>query len=450
VGLSNVMAIAAGDNHCVALLNNGTLVEWGDNADGQADVPGAQQIITNYTEVGPYPPSPSIYSVTNPPFIVKLIAAGGNHTMATIFSPLVQYPVNVSKDLLLIYNSSTNSYSSNVCAYYMAHRPMASTANHLGISCAANEGISWTNYLSTFVGPIVTWLSNNPTLRPQYVILFHDLPSRYTNANNLTASVQYDMNAGYRSLFGTSNYLPYWMPFVTSINMNGVGGTNDCIQYINKLTNIGTLYASGQPLLSPNPTVYTNTNWYFDDNTTASDYTNTPLALYAFNSVLSNGVSASSVDYQPFTSTNIITNGTNVAGYFGWGCDGSFYPDTNYVTDKSIVFSGASSWFLMTTSESFNGQRIPAVTQASFLSWYASNAFGGTNYSNTAVAGVAYVDEPYLNPYGLVNLAVFYGDWAAGKSFAISAWAGAATSVGMPNGIPAKELQAIGDPFITR
>ncbi len=42
----------------------------------------------------------------------------------------------------------------------------------------------------------LTWLSNNPTLRPQYVILFQDLPSRITNAGEYaTCSVQYDMNA---------------------------------------------------------------------------------------------------------------------------------------------------------------------------------------------------------------------------------------------------------------
>ena len=36
---TNVMAVAAGYNHSVALKNDGTLVAWGDNFDGQTNVP---------------------------------------------------------------------------------------------------------------------------------------------------------------------------------------------------------------------------------------------------------------------------------------------------------------------------------------------------------------------------------------------------------------------------
>ena len=74
----------------------------------------------------------------------------GDHTMAAIFSPLVQYPIDVSKDLLLIYNSTNISYSSNVCAYYMAHRPMVGNANVLGLSCTTNEGIVMSDYTNSF------------------------------------------------------------------------------------------------------------------------------------------------------------------------------------------------------------------------------------------------------------------------------------------------------------
>ncbi len=86
-GLSNVMAVAAGFGHSVALKNDGTLVAWGDDEYGQTDVP---------------------ITLTNGP--VKLIAAGGQQTVAVLYSPLVQYPVDVTKDLLLIYN--TNSLDS--------------------------------------------------------------------------------------------------------------------------------------------------------------------------------------------------------------------------------------------------------------------------------------------------------------------------------------------------
>lgn len=39
-GLSNVVAIAAGDNHSLALKNDGTVVAWGDNSYGEINVPG--------------------------------------------------------------------------------------------------------------------------------------------------------------------------------------------------------------------------------------------------------------------------------------------------------------------------------------------------------------------------------------------------------------------------
>lgn len=37
--LTNVVAIAAGDSHSVALKSDGTVVAWGDDYDGQATVP---------------------------------------------------------------------------------------------------------------------------------------------------------------------------------------------------------------------------------------------------------------------------------------------------------------------------------------------------------------------------------------------------------------------------
>ncbi len=186
-GLSNVMAIAAGGAHSVALLNNGTEVAWGNNSNGQTNVPAqATNIVITALGAGGIP-----YYVTNipAPIVEKLIAAGGNHTMAAIFSPLVQYPVNVAKDLLLIYN--TNSLdSSNVCHYYLTHRPMVSNANVLGIGCTTNEIIEPSDYTNDILAPLQTWLAGNPTKRPQYVILFQDIPSR-DDITSPNPSVQY-------------------------------------------------------------------------------------------------------------------------------------------------------------------------------------------------------------------------------------------------------------------
>jgi hypothetical protein len=290
---SNVMAIAAGDEHCLALLNDGTLVAWGDNSAGQTNLPSGS---------------------TN--FPVKLIAAGGFHSMAALWSPLVQYPVDVSKDLLLIYN--TNSLdSSNVCQYYLTHRPMVSNANVLAITnCTTDEVISPSDFTNIFMAQVQGWLATNRTLRPQYVILFQDVPSRssyYTGGGqtNEQPSVQYQLNQ-----WCATN----WHPFVTAVNMNGTGGTNDCIAYINKLTNMA---GTNQTLfISASAGRYGNTNWYFD----GPEYPYGGEALSAAAGVTNADPAASVfISDSPAYPSTFITNATNVVGYYSVGWDGGAY-----------------------------------------------------------------------------------------------------------------------------
>ena len=237
-GLSNVMAIAAGDYFSMAVLNNGTIVEWGDNTYGQTNAP--QSNPTN-------------------PVNVKLIAAAGNHAMAGIWSSGVQYPINVANDLLLVYNSNSLD-SKAVFSYYTNNRPMISGANSIGLPCTTgtNLGISQSDYLSTFCAPIVGWLTNHPTKRPQYVVLFNDLPSCITNTSTTTNSVQCDIHRGI-------NYVPAWTPFVSSINMDNPGQIINCTNYINKLATFGNTYSPGKVIISARAGGYGNANWYFDD-----------------------------------------------------------------------------------------------------------------------------------------------------------------------------------------
>lgn len=401
-GLSNVMAVAAGWAHTVALKNDGTLVGWGNNSDGQCNAP------TWMADV-------------------KLLTAGGNQTAASVFSPLAQYPVHVSKDLLLIYN--TNSLdSSNVCAYYLAHRPMVSNANVLGIGCVTNETAYPAEFTNQIVGSLSAWLQTNPTKRPQYAILFLDIPSR---VNTNRAPTIYDQSTNARSpsvSYQLHTNWTGWQPFITHINMNG---TNACKAYVDKLSNFGSQYTLGELILSPSQGGYGNTHFYFED----AQRTNRYLGQSASSVVLGTGWPSNLVTYASWSQPHIWA-ATNVCGYFTWGYNA--YMGSAWVTN-GVRFYGQSSWYLAATGESYSGVRTNWLTeQPVFLEWFSSGALGGSNYANTPVGGVTHVDEPYEG--GISAIDIYFRLWAAGKPFGTCAW----------NSRNTVYYQAVGNPLVRR
>src|SRR5207253_2906444 len=164
--LSNVVAIAAGGAHALALRDNGLIVAWGSNASGETNVPAN---VTNVVEIAAgYGHSLALrqdgivvawgdntYGQTNVPLLtdVRTIAAGAYQNLVSVFSPLVQYPVEVSKDMLVVYNTNSMD-SSNVCTYYLQHRPMVKEANVLGINCVTNETALFDEFTNQISAPI--------------------------------------------------------------------------------------------------------------------------------------------------------------------------------------------------------------------------------------------------------------------------------------------------------
>jgi hypothetical protein len=118
-----------------------------------------------------------------------------------------------------------------------------------------------------------------------------------------------------------------------------------------------------------------------------------------------------------------------------WGAHSSL--GGNYAVNGVVNWSGNSGWWIIETVESFNGIR-GGFGQGNFTQWFASNAFGGTNYSNTPVGAAGHTEEPGLG--GVENSAIYFGLWASGKNFAICSWNSRQTSF----------FQSIGDPLITR
>ena len=423
--LTNAMAVAAGDTFSAALRNDGTVVCWGDNSSGQTNVP------------------PQLVGV-------KLLAAGGDQVLASVFSPLTQYSVEVTKDLLLIYN--TNSLdSSNVCAYYLAHRPMVGGANVLGINCLTNEQTSGNDFTNQILPQVRSWLTANPTKPPQYVILFPAIPSRvWTGDSNAFLAPVCSVGYGLATTFSGIQ------PFVMSINMGHTNLTNDCIAYINKLHDFGTTNSPSKLFISAGTGGYGNTNYVLDGIRHGTGYPKDDFSSSGFvvasvtNALLAQGTSPLAIRFSDGLETcgGTDTNGncivrydlphptgmTNVAGYMCWGAHSSLYNE--YSRNGTVQWHGTSGWWIIETIESFNGWR--GTGQGNFTQWFSDIAFGGTNYENTPIGAVSHTDEPGLS--NVNDAGLYFALWASGKNFSICAW----------NSRRTQNFQAVGDPFITK
>lgn len=394
---------------------------------------------------------------SNGTFSVVVSNAAG--TASASWQVTVTNAINVTNDLLLVYN--TNSADSIfVKDYYLAHRPNVGGANVLGIGFSGfyitnfpgnenwvgvtnvtdYESISPDAFTNLVLNPVLNWLAANPAKRPQYIILMLDVPSRIsftaTNASNFPfyavpsfPSVSYQL----------ANSVANWRPYITHLNMNG---TNDCVGYINKLAGLGTLISSNSPILSASTGEYGNTN-YAVDNIRDSGYANVDAVSTTTNGLLVAGVSLQAISYvtgiEGSSPPAHLTGLANLAGYICWGTHSSL--GNNYAIDGSVQWQGNSGWWLIRTEESFNGQRY-VKPYGNYIKWFSNNAFGGAGYSNTPIGAVCYGDEP--GAYATDN-SKYFGLWASGKNFAICAWSSISINLSY-----AKAWQMVGDPFVVR
>lgn len=371
--------------------------------------------------------------------------------------------LTASRDLLLVYNADSTD-SATVLNYYLTHRPMVRDANVLkihwrgfrvnrlrgydeqhiytafGFTGLTNvtdyETISPAGFTNVILDPVRKWLARNPDKRPQYVVLFLDVPSRVNDSATTAANAPFYVDAGTQPSvsYELATGIAGWRPFITHINLNG---TSDCIAYINKLAAIGKRYSPGQLVIGTGAGGYGNTNYYFDD--TRAGY-GAPVASPVASASLGvwQGDFLASVTYSNAASDTLsghIQTGSNVAGYLSWGahsCLGAGYPDNGLVR-----WTGNSGWWVIETIESFNGERYENH-QANYTQWFSSNAFGGTNYSHTPVGAVSCTDEPGFG--GLNDFSKYFGLWSAGTNFAACAW----TSRRTPR------FQAVGDPLVVK
>ena len=148
---------------------------------------------------------------------------------------------------------------------------------------------------------------------------------------------------------------------------------------------------------------------------------------------------------------NHITEGFNPAGYVSYGAHSSlgiYYTDafgthfSNFSTNGFPKWSGNSGWWIIETVESFNGQRQQDEPyQSNFIQWFSPIGFGGTNYSNTPVGAICFVDEP---SFTVTDSFTYFGLWESGHNSAICAWIARNATTGDTL------CQAVGDPLVAK
>jgi hypothetical protein len=356
--------------------------------------------------------------------------------------------VVVSNEVLVVYNS--NLADSISCKdYYINHRPGFSNANVLACSCTTTgvdgfESITMANLTNQVINPIINFIQSNPDKSIKYVVLMYGMPSRIWEAPNpcyvppeyryCKPAVQIRISrclsdAGYTNgpyyegstcPFVATNFLGTTC-LVTSLNMATLA---DAEAYIDKVASMYT----GDVIVSARAAGSTNHNYYIERY---DAYPPTWTALQQ--AIVAQGSNGDMI----VSPSNVITNGPDVAGYYTSGIYNLVFGPT-YATDRSVVWSGNSAWWIIITSESFNGTRdCQSDQQGCVKRWFASSAWGGTNYANTPVGAVSHVEEPALQGW---NDATFFSLWEEGFLFSECAWASRRNTA----------MQAIGDPLVRR
>lgn len=419
-GLSNVMKIAAGHQFSLAMRNDGTVVGWGRNDLGQTNVPEG---LVN----------------------IRDISAGHQHSASLAENEALEYPVNVSEDVLLIYNRSTNCPDSvTLKDYYVAHRPFMSSALQFSIDGPGGEYYQATNggsggapiFTNALLVPLLNWYAANPTVRPRYIICFLDVPRWVWDVPGL--------NVGQV----IRDSLPYRPPYVNYIDMGAppvMFETNrlpDCLAYVDKLARFASNYSPGKVIISASAGGYGNDQYFFDDvHTIAGAGACGPgVGIYAgYLELLAQGVSSNWLNYTCL-STDPIRYGTNLAGYmsrgsYGWG---PYFNLAVVEPTPRVQFKGNSEWYIMATVESYNGRRETSHQQADYAELFWSGSFGRTNYQATPVGTVGHVHEPI--GYNVNDPVRYFGLWQRGHNFAFCAWRSQRTPV----------MVATGDPLVKR
>jgi N-acetylneuraminic acid mutarotase len=379
--------------------------------------------------------SPTTAGTTTTALTLNYTVAGVSKTQNLTLQGLAQ-DVDPSQNVLLVYNS-TSSNSSTILNYYLSHRPGMASANSVAVSISSQEVVSESTYLAQMETPILNWLQAHPSRDIRFIVLMYDLPSRVSGGTNSSVALRLAQAYSVPNITSGATYngtimdqynlksYPGTRALVTTMNMGSVAATT---AYIDKLAAMYAAMPTPNLIISASASGHGGNKYLFED---AQGYAGYPLGQGMQNTMTSNNPSANS-SYLAQNQT-ILNTVDSLSGYFSWGVHAGL-PST-YATDGTVTFTGQSNWFLIATAESFNGQL--GCSQGCISSWYASNAWGGSNYSRGPAGAVGHVEEPYV---GGINSGYYFSMWETGFLFSEAAWLSRNTPY----------FIAVGDPLITK
>jgi hypothetical protein len=261
------------------------------------------------------------------------------------------------------------------------------------------------------------------------------LPTRTTSGPSVTYQLSQSLQsrglaagkaygAGVVDQFNRQTY-PGTTALFTALNMGSVAATT---AYIDKVAAMAAAMPVPDVVVSAQAAGRGGTSYLFED---AQGYAGYSLGQAFQGAMLSLNPQALTT-YVPQPSP-VVNQASDLSGYFSWGVHAGL-PST-YAVDGTVTFTGHSSWFLIATAESYNGQL--GCSQGCFARWFADNAWGGTAYAQGPAGGVTHVEEPYVSG---INGPNYFAMWESGYLFAEAAWSSRNT--------PA--FLALGDPLLTR
>jgi hypothetical protein len=336
-----------------------------------------------------------------------------------------QYETTASGNVLVVYNSNS-SESDALKNYYTGTRPMFGQVNILGADTPETESFtSYAQYVSGLQNPVNSFVTGSGK-SVRYIVLLHGIPTRISSDPRLISTcwalstgLRQNSDLGYSGIFyGKTGefildiYRPEQSALVTFITADSYGA---CSGYIARISQGQTgLFLTGE-----------SSNFYCDD-----------YHVNGVNSAIPNNarsLSGAGVTGEKniYSLSSHIYSGSDVAGYLSWGTNGGL--PKNY---HDIISWTGHNWYVIGTSESFNGQRSSA--QNSFTGWFGRTAFGGTNYENCPVGAMCHTEEPGGPNFG----DDFLKAWNSGIPFARCAWG---------NNRQNKQMtMIIGDPFVCK